>query len=97
MYDNMNEFGKEVKVEEPTLVLMPEEEKTKPPVYPISDITRHMDPASVSDGFKPVAGLIYQLAVSLDKNLPPGPEKTVGLRKLLEAREAFIRSLIKFK
>ena len=34
------------------------------------------------------------LAARMDNALPEGPEKTVGLRKLLEAKDAFLRAAI---
>ena len=33
-----------------------------------------------------------ELAYKMDKELPDGEEKTVGLRKLLEAKDCFVRS-----
>lgn len=32
------------------------------------------------------------LACELDQSLPPGPEKSAGLRKLLEAKDCFVRA-----
>lgn len=37
---------------------------------------------------KPCADLAHEMAATL----PPGPETTVGLRKLLEAKDAFVRA-----
>ena len=37
---------------------------------------------------------IRDLAFNLDENLPDGPEKSAGLRKLLEAKDCFVRSLV---
>ncbi len=37
---------------------------------------------------------IGELAEKLCEVLPPGPERTVGLRKLLEAKDAFVRAKI---
>lgn len=34
------------------------------------------------------------LANQMEALLPDGPEKTAGLRKLLEAKDAFVRSLL---
>jgi hypothetical protein len=41
-----------------------------------------------------VAGACQDLAVTLDEALGDSPEKTAGLRKLLEARECFLRAVI---
>lgn len=35
---------------------------------------------------------IGDLARLMDQSLPNGPEKSVGLRKLLEAKDSFVRS-----
>ena len=38
---------------------------------------------------------ICQAAKELDETLPNGPEKSAGLRKLLEAKDCFVRASIK--
>lgn len=35
-----------------------------------------------------------ELAAKIDESLPEGPEKSAGLRKLLEAKDCFVRALI---
>lgn len=47
-------------------------------------------PAHLKDASK----LIGDLAKQLDETLPNGPEKTAGLRKLLEAKDCFVRAII---
>jgi hypothetical protein len=37
---------------------------------------------------------IGDLARQLDSMLPDGPEKTTGMRKLLEAKDCFVRTLL---
>lgn len=39
-----------------------------------------------------VAGTYTDLACEVDRLLPDGPEKTVALRKLLESKDAAVRS-----
>jgi hypothetical protein len=39
-----------------------------------------------------VSGEIYALACSMDAMLPNGPEKSAGMRKLLEAKDCFVRA-----
>jgi len=34
----------------------------------------------------------WALAFNLDKEIPDGPEKSAGLRKLLEAKDCFVRA-----
>lgn len=41
---------------------------------------------------KEISRQIHQLAVTMDRALPAGPEKTTGLRKLLEAKDCFVRA-----
>ena len=36
----------------------------------------------------------YQLASQMDRTLPEGAEKTAGMRKLLEAKDCFVRAKI---
>lgn len=33
-----------------------------------------------------------EMAENLDRDLPDGPEKSAGLRKLLEAKDCFVRA-----
>lgn len=44
---------------------------------------------------QPVSKSFHDLAVDMDKNLPNNAEKTTGLRKLLEAKDCFVRANIK--
>lgn len=37
---------------------------------------------------------IHDLAVKMDEELPDSAEKTVGLRKLLEAKDCFVRAAL---
>ena len=39
-----------------------------------------------------VAIPVSNLAAHMDRLLPEGPEKTAGLRKLLEAKDCFVRA-----
>lgn len=38
--------------------------------------------------------MCYALAQDMETALPDGPEKTAGLRKLLEAKDAFVRAAL---
>ena len=40
---------------------------------------------------------IHEVAHAMDSLLPDGPEKTAGLRKLLEAKDCFVRARIEAK
>jgi len=37
---------------------------------------------------------VGELAKQMDELLPDGPEKSTGLRKLLEAKDAFVRQAV---
>ena len=37
---------------------------------------------------------IYDLAHKMEETLPDGPEKSAGMRKLLEAKDCFVRANI---
>jgi len=41
-----------------------------------------------------VSGPIRELALMMNEQLPEGAEKTAGLRKLLEAKDCFVRAQI---
>lgn len=43
-------------------------------------------------GLQEVSRPIAILAVEMDVSLPDGPEKSAGLRKLLEAKDCFVRA-----
>ena len=45
-------------------------------------------PASLQEVSKPIG----DLARKMDESLPDGPEQSVGLRKLLEAKDALVRA-----
>lgn len=40
---------------------------------------------------------IYDLAHLMEDTLPDGPEKSAGMRKLLEAKDCFVRTLVEAK
>lgn len=44
------------------------------------------------DHLQEVSKYIYLVANQMDSNIPDGPEKSAGLRKLLEAKDCFVRA-----
>lgn len=42
-----------------------------------------------------VSSQFYDLACSITGTIKPGPERTVALRKLLEAKDAAVRAVVK--
>lgn len=47
-------------------------------------------------GLQSVSKKFFDLAHDLEDTLPDGPEKSAGMRKLLEAKDAFVRASIVF-
>lgn len=43
---------------------------------------------------RPISQGCHDLAERMIRNIPDGPELTVGLRKLLEAKDAFLRAAL---
>lgn len=41
---------------------------------------------------QPVSKGFHDLAHEMEGSIPPGPEKSAGLRKLLEAKDCFVRA-----
>ena len=47
-----------------------------------------------SDAIKPISKAVHDLAVEMIENLEDGPELTAGLRRLLEAKDCFVRQRV---
>lgn len=47
-------------------------------------------PPKLQEVSKPIA----ELALKMEQELPDGPEKSAGMRKLLEAKDCFVRAKI---
>ncbi|MFH4347204.1 hypothetical protein WAJ13_22370, partial [Acinetobacter baumannii] len=56
----------------------------------IQDIQYEHLPEHLQQVSKPIGDLARQM----DEQLPDGPEKSTGLRKLLEAKDAFVRQAL---
>lgn len=50
--------------------------------------------AHLPESLQAISKTIAELAQYLEKTLPDGPEKSAGMRKLLEAKDCFVRSMI---
>jgi hypothetical protein len=50
----------------------------------------HLPPGPLKDA----SMVVCTLAQDMDQALPDGPEKSAGLRKLLEAKDCFVRAAI---
>ncbi len=91
----LNNFEKRGEKTETVIPPKEKSEKDPGPQFAHAVVVKYMDPKLVTEPFRPVCNLIYTIAKEFDKNLPDNAEKAVGLRKLLEAKEAFLRSMIK--
>lgn len=41
-----------------------------------------------------VSKAVHELAHQMENTLPDGPEKSAGMRKLLEAKDCFVRAIL---
>ncbi|HAH2665365.1 TPA: hypothetical protein HIS12_000291 [Escherichia coli] len=57
-----------------------------------SPIMKYFNYEHLPTSLKEVSKLIGDLARVMDESLPDGPEKSAGLRKLLEAKDALVRA-----
>ena len=70
---------------------------TRPPRERSSSPNRMLtwfDGAHLADDLREVSDACADLAEAMDEKLAEGPEKTAGMRKLLEAKDCFIRARI---
>lgn len=60
-----------------------------------STVIRYFSYEHLPEGkMREVSQLCCDLAFIMEKELPDGPEKSAGMRKLLEAKDCFVRSVI---
>lgn len=55
-------------------------------------IMKFFEYAHLPPHLQEVSKPIGELAEKMDRELPDGPEKSAGLRKLLEAKDCFVRA-----
>ena len=64
-------------------------------VYSLDNpIIKHFEYRHLSSGVQVLIKPIADAAYRLDFALPDGPEKDAGLRKLLEAKDCFVRAAL---
>ena len=61
---------------------------------PVEHVMQYFTFDHLPDELKPIAGECAGLAHSMVALCPENPELTVGLRKLLEAKDAFVRAKV---
>lgn len=69
----------------------------QPPKDQRSALLRFFEYAHLPEPMRSVSRACWILAENMEAELPPGPEKTAGLRKLLEAKDCFVRSILPAK
>lgn len=57
-------------------------------------IMRYFEFAHLPPDLQAVSGEIYALACKMDALLPESAEKSAGMRKLLEAKDCFVRAAL---
>ena len=55
---------------------------------------KYFDYAHLPPALQEVCKPIVELARLMEEKLPDGPEKSAGMRKLLEAKDCFVRSVL---
>jgi len=60
----------------------------------VAAIARYFAYDHLPDGLRHVSGQCSLLAEDMIRGLPDGPELTAGLRKLLEAKDCFVRAAL---
>jgi hypothetical protein len=60
-----------------------------------SPILRYFTYQHLPEGpLREASASVCRLAYEAEANLPDGPEKSAGLRKLLEAKDCFVRAVL---
>lgn len=62
-----------------------------------STTIQYFDYEHLPENLKEISKPLYELAHAMEEKLPDGPEKSAGMRKLLEAKDCFVRSVLPVK
>ena len=60
----------------------------------VAAIVRYFDYEHLSEPMQTISAYSHHLAEAMIRELPDGPELTTGLRKLLEAKDCFVRAAL---
>jgi len=60
----------------------------------MNNIMKYFEYSHLPSKLQAVSKPICELALEMDKSLPDGAEKSAGLRKLLEAKDCFVRQAL---
>lgn len=58
-------------------------------------IMQYFEYKHLPENLQKVSKPFWELATTMEASLPPGPEKNVGLRKLLESKDCMVRAALK--
>ncbi len=81
------------KLEHPTFPQGPEK-RADNHLTPSQQLLRYFANEHLPEPLREISSQCAWLATNLDEMLPDGPEKTMGLRKLLEAKDCFVRAAL---
>ena len=65
-----------------------------PALTPSRALLRHFAHKHLPEPLSEISAQCAHLALVMEANLRDGPEKTAGLRKLLEAKDCFVRAAL---
>lgn len=60
----------------------------------VEAVAKYFNYAHLPEHLQPISKACYELGVTMLAELPDSPELTVGLRKLLEAKDCFVRAKV---
>jgi len=60
----------------------------------VSPILKYFEYGHLPEKLRVVSAHVGTVAMIMEDALPDGPEKSAGLRKLLEAKDAFVRAAL---
>ena len=66
----------------------------KDPKFNASHLLQYFEYAHLPDHLQVVSKVFPELAWYIDAVIPPGPEKTVAFRKLLESKDCAVRAAL---
>lgn len=59
-----------------------------------SPIMQYFEYKHLPERLQEISMQVWELAYAMETRLPDGPEKSAGLRKLLEAKDCFVRAML---
>ena len=59
-------------------------------------IMQYFEYKHLPENLQKVSKPFHELATTMEDSLPQGPEKTAGLRKLLESKDCMVRAALKW-